>query len=344
MRKVQTSIVRPPSAEAASKISIVIPVYRGEATIGPLVDELVATVRGVPLEIVLVNDGSPDDSERACLDLVAAYPEIVVYAALARNFGEHNAVMAGLRLATGDFVVTMDDDGQNPPSEVPRLIEGARSGHDAVYAQFATKRHHWFRNLGSRFNDRVATLLLGKPPNLYLSTFRCLSRFVVDEVIRYEGPYPYVDGLILRSTSRIATVVVRHDPRTVGSSGYSLPKLLAVWLNMSTSFSVLPLRVVVAIGLVMALAGAVLGVEVIVEKLLRPSVTIGWASLMTALVVFSGIQLIVIGTIGEYVGRLLLTVNRTPQSAVRLVVRGHDPIAQTRMDGDRLKSVPPTSR
>jgi glycosyltransferase involved in cell wall biosynthesis len=343
MRKVTSPVVNPSlSADATSTISIVIPVYGGEATIGTLVDQLLATLGGVPLEIVLVNDGSPDDSERVCLELVAAYPDTVVYAALARNFGEHNAVMAGLRIATGDFVVTMDDDLQNPPSEVPRLIEAAQRGPDVVYAQFATKRHHWFRNLGSRLNDRIATFLLGKPPNLYLSTFRCLSRVVVDEVVRYDGPYPYVDGLILRATSRIGTVVVRHDPRTVGQSGYSLAKLLAVWLNMSTSFSILPLRVVVAIGLVMAVAGAVVGIEVIAEKLLRPDVTVGWASLMTALVVFSGIQLIVIGTIGEYVGRLLLTVNRTPQSVLRGVVRGRDLVE--RQGADRLESVPPAIR
>ena len=193
-----------------------------------------------------------------------------------------------------------------------------------MYAQFEVKQHHWFRNLGSRFNDAVANWLLDKPPGLYLSTFRCLSRFLVDEILRYAGPYPYVDGLILRSTSRIGTVLVRHERRSVGESGYTLRKLLNVWLNMSTSFSILPLRVVVAIGLGMALAGTALGVEVIVEKLFWPAIAVGWASLMTALVVFSGIQLIVIGTIGEYVGRLLMTVNRAPQSVIRRVVRGPD--------------------
>jgi undecaprenyl-phosphate 4-deoxy-4-formamido-L-arabinose transferase len=149
-----------------------------------------------------------------------------------------------------------------------------------------------------------------------------LSRFLVDEVIRYDGPYPYVDGLILRATSRIGTVVVRHDPRTSGKSAYTLRKLLDVWLNMSTSFSILPLRVVVAVGLATALLGACFGIEVVVEKVLHPALAIGWASLMTTVVVLCGVQLVVIGTIGEYVGRLLLTVNRTPQSAVRKVVRG----------------------
>ena len=322
--------MNPSLGTTAPTLSVVIPVYGGAPTLATLVDGLIEALAGVPLEIVLVNDASPDDSEQVCLDLVASHPETVVYAALARNVGEHNAVMAGLRIAGGELVVTMDDDLQNPPSEVPRLLREARLGCDAVYAQFAKKQHHWLRNLGSRFNDRVATVLLGKPPNLYLSTFRCLSRFLVDEIVRYDGPYPYVDGLILRSTSRIGTVVVHHERRSAGESGYTLSKLLNVWLNMSTSFSILPLRVVVAIGLMMALAGAAFGVAVIAEKILRPDIALGWASLMTAVIVFSGIQLIVIGTIGEYVGRLLLTVNRTPQSVIRKVIRGKDVAAKAR--------------
>ena len=312
----------------APDLSIVIPVYRGARTVGRLVDrliELLAARRS--LEIVLVNDASPDDSEDVCLDRVAAHPEIVVYVDLSRNFGEHNAVMAGLRIARGAFVVTMDDDLQNPPEEVERLVEEAERGPDAVYAQFETKQHPWARNLGSRFNDAVATRLLKKPPGLYLSTFRCLRRMVVDEVIRYDGPYPYVDGLVLRSTSHLGTVRVRHDPRSHGRSGYTFAKLLALWLAMSTSFSILPLRAVIASGLAMSLIGLCFAVEVFCEKLYWPAHAVGWASLMTALILFSGIQLVVVGTVGEYLGRLLMTVNRTPQSVVRRVVRGRDAVA-----------------
>lgn len=313
------------------KISVVIPVYRGAATIGILVRELVERLSGrYPLEVVLVNDCSPDESEQVCLDLVKTYPEVVVYAAMARNFGEHNTVMTGLRLATGDLVVTMDDDLQNPPSEVEKLIAEAERGFDVVYAQFERKEHHWFRNLGSRFNDWVATLLLKKPKDLYLCTFRCLSRFLVDEIVRYEGPYPYVDGLILRSTASVSSVMVRHDPRRVGESGYTLKKLIGLWLNMSTSFSILPLRLAVVVGFVVAVFGMLVGAEVVVEKILRPETAVGWASLMTALAIFSGIQLILMGTIGEYLGRLLLTVNGTPQGVVRKIVRGSEPAGKGR--------------
>jgi len=318
-----------PGAQPVPYVSIVIPVYRGARTIGPLVERLLTVLGGRrSLEIVLVDDASPDDSERACLDLVRRHPDVVVYASLARNFGEHNAVMAGLRLARGALVVTMDDDLQNPPEEVERLIAEAEGGYDAVYAQLTVKQHHWARNLGSRFNDAVATRLLKKPPGLYLSTFRCLSRLVVDEVVRYEGPYPYVDGLVLRATSRIGTVPVRHDPRPHGTSGYTLGKLVELWLAMSTSFSILPLRVVVACGLAVSLVGVAFGVVVVIEKLYWPTRAVGWASLMTALILFSGIQLVVVGTIGEYLGRLLMTVNRAPQAIVRHVVRGSDLAAE----------------
>ncbi|HSD09465.1 MAG TPA: glycosyltransferase family 2 protein [Candidatus Binatia bacterium] len=308
--------------EQVPKLSVVVPVYRGEATVGPLVDRLIAALATkYPLEIVLVNDASPDASERACLELAQRYPRTVVYAAMARNFGEHNTVMTGLRLATGDLIVTMDDDLQNPPEEVEKLVAEAKRGFDAVYARFERKEHSWFRNLGSRFNDRVATLLLGKPHDLYLSTFRTLSRFLVDEITRYQGPFPYVDSLVLRTTDSISSVVVRHEPRAVDTSGYNLAKLVAVWLNMTTSASILPLRVTVVLGLGIAALGGLLGIWVVIEKIFWPDNSVGWTSLMTALVIFSGMQLVLMGAIGEYVGRVLLTANGMPQGVLKTLVR-----------------------
>ncbi|MGH7896531.1 MAG: glycosyltransferase family 2 protein [Candidatus Binatia bacterium] len=305
------------------RVSIVIPVYGGAKTVGRLVDELFATLaKTADLEVVLVNDCSPDDSERVCLEIARRHGARVLYAAMARNFGEHNAVLQGLRLATGDFVVTMDDDGQNPPSEVAKLLAEARRGIDAVFGDYQEKRHDWFRNLGSAFNDRVANWLIGKPKDLYLSSFRCLTRFVVDEIVKYTGPYPYIDGLVLRTTASISSVPVIHDRRLAGRSRYTLAKLVGLWLNMSTNFSVAPLRIAVVTGFLMASLGGLMAIEVVVEKWLHPATSVGWSSLMTAITVFSGVQLILIGTIGEYVGRLLLSVNATPQAVVRRVVRG----------------------
>jgi glycosyltransferase involved in cell wall biosynthesis len=319
------------------KVSVVIPVYRGAPTVAVLVDELFTELSSAyQLEVVLVNDGSPDDSEPVCLELVRKYPDTVVYVALAKNFGEHSAVMAGLRISTGDFVITMDDDRQNPASEVIKLIEKGQQGLDVVYAQYERKYHSWVRNAGSRFNDRVANFLIGKPPGLYLCSFRCLSRFAVDEIARYTGPYPYVDGLLLRTTASIGTALVVHRSRAVGQSGYTLGKLVMLWLNMVTNFSIIPLRIAVFLGFGMAALGVLMAVAAVVEKLLRPDLEIGWTSLMVALIVFSGIQLILMGTIGEYVGRILMTANGSPQSVIRKIIRG-DPASRRAASGPQIR-------
>jgi len=303
--------------------SIVIPVYNGARTIGPLVERLVEVFDRDGLQIVLVNDGSVDHSDAVCRSLRVRYPEHVTYIELSKNFGEHNAVMAGLHHCRGDHVVVMDDDFQNPPEEARRLIEHAtRHGYDVVYSRYACKHHHWLRNLGSRFNDAVATLLLNKPKGLYLSSFKCLNRFTVGEVVRYSGPYPYVDGLILRCTRRIGTIEVRHDARRAGRSGYTLRKLVGLWLNMFVNFSVLPLRLGTVAGFAASALGVLMGFGVLVERVLRPETPLGWASILVTVLTFSGVQLVMLGVLGEYVGRLFLSGNQTPQFVVRDVSEG----------------------
>jgi undecaprenyl-phosphate 4-deoxy-4-formamido-L-arabinose transferase len=301
-------------------ISIVIPVYNGAATIGALVNRLIDVLDAYSLQIVLVNDGSADRSDEVCRALQANFPEQVVYIRLAKNFGEHNAVMAGLHRAAGDHVIIMDDDFQNPPEEVVRLIDYACTyNYDVVYTRYPQRRHHWLRVLGSQFNDRVANWLCDKPRGLYLSSFKCLNSFTVKEIIKYRGPFPYIDGLILRSTRSIGTIEVRHDARREGRSNYTLRKLISLWLNMSVNFSVLPLRVSTLMGLTFSGAGFVLGVAVAIERLLSASLPIGWASVIVAILVLSGIQLAMLGVVGEYLGRLFLMCNHTPQFVVREV-------------------------
>jgi len=299
------------------RLSIVIPVYRGERTIGPLVqllvDELAARHE---LEIVLVNDGSPDDSASVCRQL-AVDCRLVKFVNLSRNFGEHNAVMAGLNHAAGDYVVVMDDDFQNPPGEVQWLVDEIALGYDVVFARYAQKQHHWLRNLGSRVNDRAAVLLLDKPRDLYLCSFKIMSRFVVDELIKYDGPYPYIDGLILRVTRNYSQVLVTHDPRREGRSGYTLRKLVSLYLNMFTNFSILPLRLASCAGLLSSLVGLVLAGYFAVEKILHPEVPAGWASMIVSLFIVAGVQLFSLGMIGEYLGRLFLKDNGQPQYVVR---------------------------
>ncbi|MFN7000162.1 MAG: glycosyltransferase family 2 protein [Elioraea tepidiphila] len=303
-------------------LSIVIPVYRGAATIGTLVEALSALKPEGGIEIVLVNDGSPDNSGEVCRQLVAKATVPITYIEHARNFGEHNAVMTGLRHARGRYVITMDDDLQNPPEEVVRLYDHARSGNwDVVYTRYAVKEHEGWRNLGSRFANWVADQLLDKPKGLYLSSFRCMSAFAVSQVTRYSGPYPYVDGLLMQVTQRLDSIEVKHLKRAEGRSNYTLKRLVLLWLNLATSFSVLPLRLAIAAGALMGLLGF-LGALYVIGVGLTGQTPSGWASLMTVMLLIAGVQFTILGVLGEYVGRAFLSANGKPQGIVRDVQRG----------------------
>jgi undecaprenyl-phosphate 4-deoxy-4-formamido-L-arabinose transferase len=304
-------------------LSIVVPVYRGAATIGTLVHALEGLSPAGGMEIILVNDGSPDHSGAVCAELVKAAKLPMVYAEHGRNFGEHNAVMTGLRYARGDYVITMDDDLQNPVDEVLRMYDHARlNGWDVVYSRYAKTEQVGWRRLGSRFANRVADWLLDKPPGLYLSSFRCMSAFVVSSVTRYAGPYPYVDGLIMQTTQKIDSIEVKNLPRAIGQSNYTLKRLVRLWLNLATSFSLAPLRLAVWAGGIMAVLGAIGAVLTIAEALTSEHLPSGWASTMTVLLLLSGIQSMILGVVGEYVGRTFLSASSKPQATIRFVQRG----------------------
>ena len=301
------------------KVSIVIPVYNGGNSIERLVAELIQELADTySLEIVLVNDCSPDHSEKVCRSLAFKYSTIVSFYSLATNVGEHNAVMAGLNQTTGDFAVIMDDDFQNPVSEVIRLIDFAlASEHDVVYTYYECKEHSNFRNMGSKFNDKVANLMLKKPKDLYLSSFKLINRFLIDEVIKYNLPFPYIDGLILRTTSNIGKLQVLHQQRKEGQSNYTFRKLVSLWLNMFTNFSILPLRISVFVGFTFSLIGFILGIYVVIEKITNPNIPLGYSSLIFVISIYAGIQLIAIGMVGEYLGRMFLSQNKKPQFSIR---------------------------
>jgi glycosyltransferase involved in cell wall biosynthesis len=306
----------------ALTLSIVIPVYNGAKSIAELVHALESLDIEGGHEIVLVNDGSPDGSLAVCRQLVAEAKSVpITLVNLARNFGEHNAIMTGLRHTRGAYVITMDDDLQNPPSEVKRLLDHARaSGTDVVYTRYAVKQHAYWRNLGSRFANWVADVLMEKPKGLYLSSFRCMSAFLVQQVTRYEGPFPYVDGLIMQATQSIDTLEVEHLPRMAGRSNYTLKRLVRLWINIFVNFSVLPLHLSTIAGFALSLIGLVGVISVVLEALFFEPPQ-GWASLMAATLLLSGVQLLILGILGEYMGRLFLTANRKPQTVVREVVR-----------------------
>lgn len=302
-----------------SLISIIIPVFNSEHTIGPLVTKLIAELPDVfDIEIILVNDHSTDGSDLACIELYKKYRDKVKYYQLAKNVGEHNAVMAGLNQMSGEYAVIMDDDFQNPVSEVLKLIQfGLENEYDVVYTWYEKKQHSFLRNIGSSFNNFVANIMLKKPKDLYLSSFKLLNRYLVNEIIKYDSPYPYIDGLILRTTSNIGKIEVKHNKRLEGRSNYTIVKLIKLWLNMFTNFSILPLRTAIITGFIFALFGIILGFVSFLEKLKNPGLPLGYASLIVAISVFSGIQLIAIGMLGEYLGRMFLSQNKKPQYSIR---------------------------
>ena len=301
-------------------ISIVIPVYNAEDTIEELVDRILEELKHDQyFEIVLVNDGSTDASEEVCINSYNKNRKEVKFLSLSRNFGEHNAVMAGLNHVSGDYVVIMDDDFQNPVSEVTKLIVFAvENDYDVVYTYYERKKHSFFRNMGSWFNDKIANVMLKKPKNLYLSSFKIMSSFIVTEIIKYDLPFPYIDGLILRITDNIGRIKVKHSKRVQGESGYTFRKLIAVWLNMFTNFSILPLRISITIGFIFAIFGFSFGVQIVYEKLvINPDLPIGYASIIVIVSIFAGIQLIAIGMLGEYLGRIFLSQNKKPQFTIK---------------------------
>jgi glycosyltransferase involved in cell wall biosynthesis len=317
-------------------LSVVIPVYNGAQSIGELVAALADLAVPGGHEIVLVNDCSPDNSLEVCRDLLARTRVPMTLVNLSRNFGEHNAVITGLRHARGAHIITMDDDLQNPPGEVLRLLDYAqRSGKEIVYTRYGVKEHAHWRNLGSRFTNRVADWLLDKPKGLYLSSFRCMSAFVAEQVARYDGPFPYIDGLILQVTQSVGSLEVEHLPRAHGRSNYNLRRLVRLWLNMFVNFSVMPLRLATVAGFALSLCGLAGTLWVVIEALVEKTPP-GWASLSVAVLLLSGVQLTMLGIIGEYLGRLYLTANRKPQSVIKDVTRNGAAEPLLRQPDDRL--------
>ena len=306
-------------------LSILIPVYNSASTLPSLVAQLSALVIPGGHELILVNDGSRDRSGDLCWELAATASIPVTVLDLSRNFGEHNAVMAGLPHARGLHVIIMDDDFQNPVEGVVRLWSHAcTSGADVVYTTYPRKQHSAWRNLGSWLTNRLADHLLDKPRGLYLSSFKCLTAFTAREVSTYKGPFPYIDGLIFQVSQRVESIEMEHAPRIAGRSGYTIRKLLRLWLSMVINFSIMPLRAATVLGLALAGVGLLAAVAVIIEAWFFDT-PVGWGSLMAGILVFSGIQLVMLGMMGEYLGRIYLTLNARPQFVVRRLRTGGKP-------------------
>ncbi len=305
--------------EQMKKISFVIPCYRSEQTLPRVIAEIEEKMNGMKrygYDIFLVNDCSPDGTFSVIRKLCREHKNIRGID-FARNFGQHSALMAGLRYSDGDYVVCLDDDGQTPADEVDKLLDKLEEGFDAVYARYDHKQHSAFRNLGSRVNERMTRMMLGKPPELYISSYFAVKRFVVEDMIRYENSYPYVIGLVLRATRNITNVSVTHRERKEGTSGYTFKKLVGLWFNGFTAFSVKPLRIATGVGGCSAGIGFLYGIYTIVKRFVNPDVPMGFSSMMSALVFFGGMIMLMLGLIGEYVGRIYISLNNSPQYVIR---------------------------
>ena len=310
-------------------VSFVIPCYRSAKTVGAVTREIGETMAAMPqydYEIVLVNDCSPDDTWEVIRGL-AANDKHIAAVDLAKNFGQHAALMCGMRHSRGDFVVCLDDDGQTPADEVGKLLEKLEEGYDVVYASYEDKRESGFRKFGSGVNRRMTEIMLGKPKELELNSYFAARRFLVDEMLRYEHGYPYVMGLVLRSTKRICNVPVHHRAREEGRSGYTLAKLLGLWMNGFTSFSVKPLRIATYSGAFLALVGFLYAIVVLIRRFTVNAAPLGWTTTTILILIIGGLNLLLLGLVGEYVGRVFMCVNVSPQYVERAYIPAEKPDA-----------------
>jgi undecaprenyl-phosphate 4-deoxy-4-formamido-L-arabinose transferase len=305
------------------QLSVVIPVYRSERTLPRLVERLFAVLGqlGMSYEIVLVEDGSPDRSWDVLADLQAQHPDRVVAVQLMRNYGQHNALMCGFRRSRGNFVVTMDDDLQNPPEEIPKLLVAIDKHRlDLVYGSYGAKEHRGWRNLGSLLVNLFYRKVFKS--RVTVTSFRVIRRQLLEAIFPYDLNFTFVDGLLAWNTQRVGEVPVDHHPRAEGRSGYSLGKLILLSLNLFTNFSLLPLQAVSLFGLFVSGCGFVAGLYYLVQYCLSRIVVPGYASTIIAVLVLGGIQLMALGVMGEYIGRLHLNVNRKPQYVERQILGG----------------------
>ena len=303
-------------------LSFVIPCYNSSKTIKSVVDEIKETVAKLgtyDYEVILVNDCSKDNVYEVICELCDQNSKIKAIN-LSKNFGQGSAIMAGLNHVTGSIITLLDDDGQIPINELPKLLDKIQEGYDVVYGQYSTVKRNVIRNLGSSVNEFMARTLIGKPKDLYISSFFVCKKFVVDEVIKYKNPYPYMYGLILRVTRNIANVQVEHRKRQFGRSNYTLLKLFSLWMNGFTAFSVKPLRMASLAGVCCTGLGTLYGLYIVIKRLLNSDIPAGYSSLMAVILFVGGMIMLMLGMIGEYVGRIYISINNSPQYVIKQTI------------------------
>lgn len=301
-------------------LSIVIPVYNSERLVLQLVRRVVDAMKLRAIasyEIILVNDCSSDASWQRIEQACEQHTE-VRGVNLRTNAGQHNAIMAGLRAASGAVIIVMDDDLQHAPEDIEKLSAQVLGGHDLCYAAFRRPRHAWWKVLGSSFRDLTVRKLLGIPRGIRISSFKAMSADVARQITRYEGPFPYVDGLALMTTRDVVNVELEHHARPDGRSNYTLRESVFLWTKVAMNFSVVPLRLASWLGLVFAVLGFMFAVFLVVQQLAFHTIPVpGWASLVVVILVVGGVQLLALGTIGEYLGRAYMHMTAKPQYVIK---------------------------
>ena len=307
-------------------VSVIIPCYNSEPTIEKVVELTVAEFKKMPqytYEFILVNDYSKDNTFAKISELAKKYP-FVRGINLARNFGQHNTLMAAMNYANGDLIVGMDDDLQTHPSQMHKLLDKALEGYDLVYGYFPQQKNSFLKNLSSKFNRSTSRILLGRPKHIISSTYWACTKLVRDEVIKYTNYNPYLDAIFYRVTNNIANVPVEHFKREQGVSNYTFGKLVRLWMAY-WNFSVVPLRISALMGVVFSAMGFIGFIITLIQQLITPSSQMGWASIMCALFLFFGFVLLVLGIMGEYLGKIMLCINNTPQYIIRETVNTSEP-------------------
>ncbi|MBA3972303.1 MAG: glycosyltransferase family 2 protein [Bacteroidetes bacterium] len=304
------------------ELSIVIPVYNSSS----IIDELhkrIATALTIPFEIIFVNDCSKDDSWNKIVSLAKTHPSITGIN-LRKNSGQDNALLAGLRVAKGNYCVIMDDDLQHDPNSIMLLYTTCKKGFDVCFANFTTRKQNMIKHAGSAANGKVAEMLVSKPKGIYLSPFKVINQSTVKEIAKFAGPYPYIDGIILTITSNLTQVDVEHQTRLSGKSNYTLSGSVSVFMKLFTGFSVLPLRIATVSGFIATIVGLVLSIKYLYDYFIAKNYIEGWTTVVVLIIFFGGLILTTLGIIGEYIGRMYLTLNNKPQYSISEIIKSEN--------------------
>lgn len=305
------------------KISFIIPCYGSEKTVGIVIDEIdkkVSERKEYSYEIIAVNDRSPDNVWNVLKDIAKTNSKVKLIN-LAKNMNRPGALMAGMSKAEGDYIVLMDDDGQCPMENLWDLLKPLEEGHDVSIAKYPQYKQSIFKSFGTVVNRKMTEVVIGKPKNLSFTNFSAMKRYIVEEIIKYKNPYPYMTGLLLRTTSDIVNVEMEERERIEGSTNFTLRKMLNLWINGFTAFSVKPLRISTVIGFVTAVIGFVYGLYIIIHKLFVHTVVVpGYSSTMAVMLFIGGIIMMMLGIIGEYIGRIYISINNSPQYVIKEMV------------------------